>query len=408
MCKNWVYCKIIQWGYVRMNKFAKYNDFFRNGLLIFIVISLILNYKTTPSIAILYGGIFLAAILNDNLRYSKWFNNKKKFMISLITSLCLCSFLMYMGGGNTIFYSYFLLYDIIVLLDEKSGRIFFIIHLSINILIISIYLNLFNNIFSLNYWKNNIVNYALYLLMYLVNTFSFMSIKFNIREKARVKKLNNELEEANEKLKDYSLKVEELTIKNERNRVAQEIHDSLGHSLTALIMHLDFLEKVIDKNPEKAKEVVIKSQNIARNSMKDVRRAIYALKDNEISKGLVYSIESLIENLTVSQGIKFDCNIADDDIENIELNIKNIIFITIKESITNGIKHGHASFFFINLEKTDNNIKLNIQDNGKGCEKVVFGNGLKGMKDRIDAVSGKIDFSVNKDGGFEVEVSIPA
>ncbi|WBW96730.1 sensor histidine kinase [Oceanirhabdus sp. W0125-5] len=391
-----------------MNKFQKYNDFFRNGLLIIIVANVALKYKNTPSIAILYGGIFLAAILNDNLRYERWFNNEKKYIISLITSIGLCFFLMIMAGGNTIFYSYFLLYDIIVLLDEKKGRIFFIIHLSINIFVISIYLNLFNNIFSLSYWKDNLINYVLYLLIYLVNIFSFMSIKFNIREKSRVKKLNNELQEANEKLKEYSLKVEELTIKNERNRVAQEIHDSLGHSLTALIMHLDFLEKVIDKKPEKAKEVVIKSQDIARNSMKDVRRAIYALKDNEISKGLLSSIENLIENLTVSQGIKFDCNIVDESIENIEVNIKNIIYITIKESITNGIKHGQASSFFINLEKTDKDIKLKIQDNGKGCENVVLGNGLKGMKDRIDAVSGQIDFSGNKDGGFEVEVYIPA
>ncbi|MCM1989449.1 sensor histidine kinase [Oceanirhabdus seepicola] len=391
-----------------MNKFIKYNDYFRNGIMIFIFLNIILKDYNTPSTAILYGGIFLIAILNDNLRYDRWFNNNKKFAISLSISLGICSLLMYKAGGNTLVYSFFLLYEIIVFMEGRMSRIFFIIHFTIYAFMLCIYWGLFHNIFSPQYWRENLINYVVYFLIYLVNIFSFMSFKFNNREKSRVKKLNNELKEANEKLKEYSLKVEELTIKNERNRVAQEIHDSLGHSLTALIMHLDFLEKIIDSKPEKAKEVVIKSQDIARSSMKDVRKAIYALKDNEISKGLIYSIENLIEKLTISQGIKFDYNIADDSIENIELNIKNIIYITIKEAITNGIKHGQASHFFINLEKTDKDIKLNIKDNGKGCKNIVSGNGLKGMKDRIDAVSGEIDFYGNIDRGFVVEVSIPA
>lgn len=392
-----------------MNKFLKYTDLLRNGLFIMIILNIILKHKATPAAAILYGGIFLAAILNDNLRYNHWYNNRKKFTISLLVSLGICTFLMFKSGGNTSIYYFFLLYDIIVFLEGKMSHLFLVVHFLIFVFVFFIYNDLFTeNIFSLEYWKSNILDYLIFFLFYSMTIFLYYSFKYNIKERWRVQKLNNELQEANKKLKEYSLKVEELTIQNERNRVAQEIHDSLGHSLTALIMHLDFLEKIVDSNSEKAKEVVIKSQSIARNSMQDVRKAIYALKAPEISKGLIYSIESLVENLTVSQGIKFTCNITGDDIEIIDLNIKNIIYITIKEGITNGIKHGCASEFYINLKKMDKSIKLTIKDNGKGCEKIIYGNGLKGMIDRVNAVAGTINFCGNIAGGFMVEVFIPA
>ncbi len=106
-----------------------------------------------------------------------------------------------------------------------------------------------------------------------------------------------------------------MTIEKERNRVAQEIHDNLGHSLVALNMNLDVISNILDKDMEKSKELIDKCQDLTQDSMDNLRYAVYALRDENISQGLIKSIEKLVHNIEDENKLKININI-DKEIEN--------------------------------------------------------------------------------------------
>ena len=144
----------------------------------------------------------------------------------------------------------------------------------------------------------------MFLFFYITSIFSYKGL---ILEKKRVEKLNKE--------------IEELTVEKERNRVAQEIHDNLGHSLVALNMNLDVISNILEKDMEKTKELIGKCQNLTQDSMNNLRYAVYALRDENISQGLIKSIEKLVQNIEDGEKFKIDLDI-DEEIEIIPQNIK--------------------------------------------------------------------------------------
>ncbi len=115
-----------------------------------------------------------------------------------------------------------------------------------------------------------------------------------------------------------------MTIEKERNRVAQEIHDNLGHSLVALNMNLDVISNILDKDMEKSKELIDKCQDLTQDSMDNLRYAVYALRDENISQGLIKSIEKLVHNIEDENKLKININI-DKEIENYSPEYKKFI-----------------------------------------------------------------------------------
>lgn len=197
-------------------------------------------------------------------------------------------------------------------------------------------------------------------------------------EREETKKLNEELKESNIKLQEYSLKVEELSVAKERERVAQELHDSLGHSLMALTMHLEFAEKIFAVDPKKAKEVISKSKKISRDSTASLRMAVNTLKEERNIEDLSDAINELIDSFRMLGNIKINFAMHK-HWEAVNPDIKLCIYKTIRESLTNGIKHGKATVFDIVVGTHKNRVKFNISDNGTGCDTVIKSNGLKGI-----------------------------
>ncbi len=213
-----------------------------------------------------------------------------------------------------------------------------------------------------------------------------------IIEKNRVEKLNEE--------------IEKLTIEKERNRVAQEIHDNLGHNLVALNMNLDVVGNMLDEDNE-IEDIILRCQRLTKNSMENLRKVVYALKDEELSQGFIVAIENLIHNIDDGSNIRIVSNI-DENIENYSPEYKNIIYTTIKESITNSIKHGKCSEIEIDL-KIEDEIFISIKDNGGvGCEEILKGNGLIGIEGgKIDNFGGKVLYIIEEGDGFEIIVKLP-
>lgn len=384
--------------------------------ILLLVIALNVYSKLNKNIFLFYHLIILILILNEFFRYllinkksimkSKNNINKITIFVSLILSLVILSYLSYYHLSIT-FYIFFILFESFYFKGVLKIILFIINYLSY-ITPLALSNTYIDNSFLFNIYNKTISRgFIINIVESSISYFSYFIIVMLIKKVRKNKKniyiLNQELEEQNLKLKEYSKKIEELTISKERNRVAQELHDSLGHYLMAISMHIDVLDKTLDISPEKSKNILSKTKIIVDNSIDELRSTVYSLKKNNIN--IISSVNSLTENLSISNNISFNVNISN-DIENVSLLIKDALYKTIKESITNGVKHGKASQFIIDLFIKDNIIYLSILNNGIKPDNIIKSNGLNGMKDRLRVLNGKLNVENTLDG-FKVSCTIP-
>ncbi|MFL0252609.1 sensor histidine kinase [Clostridium neuense] len=226
-------------------------------------------------------------------------------------------------------------------------------------------------------------------------------------EKMKTEKLNKELNDANLKLKEYSSKIEELTAQRERKRIAQELHDSIGHSLIALNMNLEYAENVVDIKPEKAKEVINKAHAISKNCIIKLREVVSVMKEDSSVNNLHEAINKLFQNFKSNEKYKFNLKMYD-GIEEETGNIKSCIYKTVMEGITNGIKHGKAEEFNVEIEKSCDNILFKVSNNGLGCSNINKSNGMVGIEKRVTDLGGSVKFYCKNGTGFIIDAIIPA
>lgn len=389
-----------------MNKYDKVNKLLYYFVMIFIFINIILRYRENLKLCSIYIFIYSLLVTNEYMRNNYFYKVKTKYFNSLIVSTILSSILMIYAKGYTFIFFFLFIYPIVMLEEVGKRKALLTFNLAAYFLSSIVSYAKLIDVFSINFYKENGLELLSLILVYFTITVMNSYFRYQVEEKIKLKKWSIELEQANEKLKEYSKKIEELTIESERNRVAQEIHDSLGHSLTALIMQLDYIEKILEVNPQRAKEITIKAQNSARNSMIELRQAVYCLKNNNTNKGLIEAINDMILNIKLTDNIEIIFNL-DGDVEILKPEIKNFIYKTIQEGLTNGIKHGKAGKFLIELANKNNEVILNIKDNGQGCSDIIKGNGLIGMENRVYPLGGMIKFGKDVDNGFYINAVIP-
>lgn len=225
---------------------------------------------------------------------------------------------------------------------------------------------------------------------------------------------NEELTTVNEELNKYLSVVEELTLSKERNRIAREVHDTLGHSLTMIMM----ITKIIKANlAEDKKADAVKRlsdvEEISQNALSEIRNSIKGLRqEEENSRDIVYAIEKIIK-YSSSSNVSINLAIMGQeyypDVVN-SRNIEKLVEISSKvcrEAVTNAIRHGKAGEINIFLRFGNDKIKLYILDNGKGCQSINKGYGLTGMEERIKEVAGTIAFGTGGEMGFNIHIELP-
>jgi signal transduction histidine kinase len=234
---------------------------------------------------------------------------------------------------------------------------------------------------------------AMLLLVYLFRT--------NSLQKKKGESLNVELSEANAKLK-------EITIAQERTRIAQELHDSIGHGLISLKMHLEYAGNVADSNPQKTKEVIAKALAISQASIDDLRKAVAVLKNNSLNERmeLQQSLKQMIGSIQVNGRLGFEFAF-DESVEYATPDIKQAIYSTVREAVTNGLKHGKAQAFSIEIKKCSVLIRVVVQNDGEPCQHLQKSHGIRGIEERIHSLEGNVEFSSAPDSSFTVTAEIP-
>lgn len=200
----------------------------------------------------------------------------------------------------------------------------------------------------------------------------------------------------------YSFQEREYMISQNRSKISQELHDSLGHLLMGAMLNIKYL-KENNKNKDDTKELS-QLENIIGDCIKSVRKCVNDVKEAEEIINLneeVSRISTELRRVSVID-IKYS---AYSGIENLPNHIKNEIFKIIKEAITNSITHGDATSIQISIYKLkiEKKIIIAIIDNGKGCKEIKESYGLQGIRKRVQEFNGIVNYR-SQGRGFIIKI----
>lgn len=222
-------------------------------------------------------------------------------------------------------------------------------------------------------------------------------------ESERNKELYDELLTTHLQLKEYSEEIGHLTTLSERNKIARDLHDTLGHELTGLIMQMEMASRLMDQDLTKGQAILEEAKTSARGSLSQVRAIVDTLKSDEEKEWTQNSIKELIDHFSEMTDVRINYESSGDGTVNPDISLT--LYRLIQESLTNAVRHGRASKINIHIDYRPGEVAFEIHDNGKGCLDLCYGNGLSGMMERISALHGNLTFDGTK--GFRIQGSIP-
>ncbi|BAZ11296.1 periplasmic sensor signal transduction histidine kinase [Calothrix sp. NIES-4071] len=212
---------------------------------------------------------------------------------------------------------------------------------------------------------------------------------------------------ANQKLKQYAIKVEYQATLEERNRIAREIHDSLGHSLTALNLQLETALKLSQSNPVKAHDFLARAKELGSKALQDVRQSVSALRlhpwqGESLEQAIVILMEDVERATSVQPQYVINLTVP------LSSELSIAIYRIIQESLTNICKYANATKINLELLIVNSELHLKIQDNGAGFDlnQNTKGFGLHSMRERTEALGGKFNIETSPRQGCTIQVII--
>lgn len=359
-------------------------------------------------------------------------NNDKKILLSV---LCFVVCITYLAGNRVlekkqqyaplfkiiIFFNSAII-SVIAFLDSTSiSVVFYLIAVGQVIIISSIKFGFsfafFNYILCLIVTYINLGTIDLYILLVITVNFSFTYIvmyflKYEITQRHKVQLISkqlelktNELQKAYEKLQEGYDAKEEVIILKERNRIAGEIHDTVGHTLTTVLIQMEASKRLMKKDVELALDKLNLAQDQVRKGLNEIRKSVRALKEGEDLLDFINLLHAFISETQKNSGVIIEYNFS--EIPDLDNKIKNTLYRALQEAITNGIRHGNSTKFQLQILYENNKIEFTIKDNGKGSEDIELGFGLSNMKYKVEGLGGTFSVDSKANQGVTLHIEIP-
>lgn len=236
-------------------------------------------------------------------------------------------------------------------------------------------------------------------ILFIIPFFLIMMVSpFGIRSLNRKQQLEKELDQANEQIK-------ELVKREERIRIARDLHDTLGHTLSLITLKSQLVEKLTMIDPQRA-------QNEAREIYQTSRAALRQVRELVSDMRAITVVEELAETAEILKVANIKLEIEGDArLEEVPPLTQNILSLCIKEGITNIVKHSEATHCKILVAKSERMITIRIEDNGVGSGlregSIQYGNGLNGMKERLSLIEGTLTVSPGNKQGTNMLITVP-
>ena len=217
-----------------------------------------------------------------------------------------------------------------------------------------------------------------------------------------------ELSEALERSRSLNDRIAEMTAVEERNRIARDIHDSLGHALVALNIQLEAALTLWNIDNEQAYASLTEAKQLGSNALTSVRTSVAEIRADALQgKILEQAIEALLSEFQLATQVEPSANI---DLGYPFPNAVNVaIYRIVQEGLTNICKHAQATAVHLEIVATQQSLQLSLQDNGGGfCHELQqSGFGLQGMQERSAALGGQLTVTSNQGEGCHIVASFP-
>ncbi|NLN04570.1 MAG: sensor histidine kinase [Clostridiaceae bacterium] len=211
------------------------------------------------------------------------------------------------------------------------------------------------------------------------------------------------LESALRTVNEQSEKLKRLAVVEERNRIAAEMHDTVGHTLTAAVHTLEAAEGLVSKSHEAQKKIQ-QGTDLVRRGLSELRASVKVVRV-EKKIGFAATLEQLLKEIRSDTGL--DINLVMETEPALPPLQAGILLSAVKECTTNAIRHGQATHVDILIGEYKGKLRLTFTDNGCGTADVKYGSGLSIMTERIDSVGGVLEIESTPGEGFTVNLIIP-
>ncbi|MBK7897148.1 MAG: sensor histidine kinase [Candidatus Promineifilaceae bacterium] len=242
--------------------------------------------------------------------------------------------------------------------------------------------------------------------------FTLIFTSIALRESAarsEVQRLATDLRQANHRLAEYAAQIEELATMRERNRVAREIHDNLGHYLTVVNVQIEAAKTIMQQNPQKAQDALGKAQNLTQEGLAAVRHSVSALRESPLANQTLAEALAQLTAEVRETGLVAELTISGEAAER-DPKVELTLYRAVQEGLTNVRKHARASRVDITLSYRPQETVLTLQDNGIGtdlAQKSSSSFGLVGIEERVNLLNGRMHITTAPQQGFQFTITLP-
>lgn len=203
---------------------------------------------------------------------------------------------------------------------------------------------------------------------------------------------------ANFMLQRANDQIEHLAQVAERERIARDLHDLLGHTLTVITIKSELANRLFTLDPQRSRQEMLEVEETARKALADVREAVVGYR----SEGFAAEISRARRTLTAA-GVSLATTLAPVDLTPAET---NVLCLCVREAVTNIVRHAGAKTCTVQLVRTDAGLRMTIEDDGSGVS-AREGNGLRGMRERVQGLEGHMRISAAKGNGTQLSIELP-
>ncbi|PEW66184.1 histidine kinase [Bacillus cereus] len=226
---------------------------------------------------------------------------------------------------------------------------------------------------------------------------SFRLLVVNYRQSETIRNQKHVLEQ-------YVSQVERITLLEERDRLSKDLHDTMGHSYTSIIMGMETLRTELKtKEGEQKLDSLLQ---LARNSMEEVRMYLHQMDLPQESLSLTVTLQQLTEEFEKHAKVNVRTRIIGEEYM-VSKQSKLTMYRSLQESLTNAVRHGHSTEIIVSLHFEPQQVRLDVQDNGCGVEEWKDGFGLTAMKERVSQLQGRVIVYSKKGEGTLISCVLP-
>lgn len=332
------------------------------------------------------------------------FVDGKKKLIFLVLAAGAFAALLYFGGMSFIFLGAFLYYEILICL--KAGKIWYYM------IYVVVLLEWFFLKSSLEYSTADIlVHFIIMTFMvvfymqheFVVTDYEKQMMEDTITQQGMKRDMQSQATALREQMKKNIL-MSENKILEERAQLSQTLHDKLGHNINGSIYQLEAAKVIMEKDHEKAKNILQAVIDQLRTGMDEIRAILRKERPDKKQMALLQLYE-LCEDCN-GKGVETELD-TEGDLSRISSDMWEIILDNAFEAVSNSMKYARCDHIDITIVVMNKMVRCSISDNGVGCSNIVDGMGLSGMRKRVRLVGGSIDFETGVGSGFKVNMLLP-